>query len=164
MTGYLSAICYCRPRSTVQTLYASGECASTGLHGANRLASNSLLEGLAFAKFAANQIAEAVLFNNYATALPTTNEQSHLIDQVLDLERHVLQQIVSENAGVVKTHEGLAIGLARIQNMISEAHVSETFSLEKYETTCMAKTALLLFEDAIAQTKNVGVYYNVSIA
>ena len=151
-------------QSTVQNLYAIGECASTGLHGANRLASNSLLEGLAFAKFAANQIAEAVLFNNYATALPTTNEQSHLIDQVLDLERHVLQQIVSENAGVVKTHEGLAIGLARIQNMISEAHVSETFSLEKFETTCMAKTALLLFEDAIAQTKNVGVYYNVSIA
>lgn len=151
-------------QSTVQNLYAIGECASTGLHGANRLASNSLLEGLAFAGFAANQIAEAVLFNNYATALPTINEQSHLIDQVLDLDRHVLQQIVSEYAGVVKTHEGLAIGLARIQNMISEAHVSETFSLEKFETTCMATTALLLFEDAIAQTKNVGVFYNASIA
>jgi L-aspartate oxidase len=150
--------------STVQNLYAIGECASTGLHGANRLASNSLLEGLAFAKFAAHQIAEATLINNYATSLPIADAQGPLIQKILDIDRHVLQQTVSEYAGVVKTHEGLAIGLSRIQNMISEAHALETFSIEKFETTCMATTALLLFKDAIAQTKNVGVFYNASIA
>jgi hypothetical protein len=48
--------------------------------------------------------------------------------------------------------------------MISQAQVLETFSTEKFETTCMARTSLLLFEDAIAQTKNVGVFYNASIA
>jgi L-aspartate oxidase len=153
-------------QSTVQNLYAIGECASTGLHGANRLASNSLLEGMAFAKFAANQIANAVLRNNFdnVNVLPSSNVQDPPIQKVLDIDRHILQQTVSEYAGVVKTHEGLALGLARIQNMISQAQVLETFSTEKFETTCMATTALLLFEDAIAQTKNVGVFYNASIA
>jgi L-aspartate oxidase len=46
--------------TTVQHVYAIGECASTGLHGANRLASNSLLEGLAFAKFAAQDIVDKI--------------------------------------------------------------------------------------------------------
>ena len=46
----------------------------------------------------------------------------------------------------------------------SSTPVLDNFSIEDYETTCMATTALLLLDNAILQTKNVGVFYNASIA
>lgn len=150
--------------STVAQLYAIGECARTGLHGANRLASNSLLEGLAFAKFAADQIVGALKHANFSD--PPQHNQANTKDKyaVLKINRIAIQHIVSKYAGVVKTTEGLLEGRLAIQDLIKNAPVLDLFSIEDYETTCMATTALLLFENAILQTKNVGVYYNASIA
>src|SRR5215470_7997358 len=57
-------------RSSINNLYACGECASTGLHGANRLASNSLLEGLVFAHRCATDTAEKVSNIKFKTHIP----------------------------------------------------------------------------------------------
>ncbi len=150
--------------STVAQLYAIGECARTGLHGANRLASNSLLEGLAFAKFAADQIVDT--FKNESFSDPQKYNQADTQNKyaVLKLDRTAIQNIVSKYAGVVKTTEGLLEGRLAIKELIKNAAVLDNYSIEDYETTCMANTALLLFDNAIMQTKNVGVFYNASIA
>ena len=150
--------------STVAQLYAIGECARTGLHGANRLASNSLLEGLAFAKFAADQIVSAL--NQASFSDPQKQYQADTQNKyaVLKINRIAIQNIVSKYAGVVKTTEGLLEGRLVIEDLIKNAPVLDLFNIEDYETTCMATTALLLFDNAIMQTKNVGVYYNASIA
>ena len=149
--------------STVAQLYAIGECARTGLHGANRLASNSLLEGLAFAKFAADQIVDTL---KHASFSEPQNNQADTQNKyaVLKLDRTAIQNIVSKYAGVVKTTKGLLEGRLAITDLIKNAAVLDIFNIEDYETTCMATTALLLFDNAIMQTKNVGVYYNASIA
>ena len=149
--------------STVAQLYAIGECACTGLHGANRLASNSLLEGLAFAKFAADQIVSAL--NQSSFSDPQKQNQANTQNKyaVLKLDRAAIQHIVSKYAGVVKTTEGLLQGRLAISDLMKNAPVLDYFSQEDFETTCMATTALLLFDNAIMQTKNVGVFYNASI-
>ena len=150
--------------STVAQLYAIGECACTGLHGANRLASNSLLEGLAFAKFAADQIVDACMQQQFIAPLHQNQADTQNKYAVLKIDRTAIQNIVSKYAGVVKTTKGLLEGRLAITDLIKNAAVLDIFSIEDYETACMATTALLLFDNAIMQTKNVGVYYNASIA
>ncbi len=94
---YLMGGIYVDPqaRTTVRNLYAAGECSNTGVHGNNRLASNSLLEALVFSRHAAEDIAEK--------AKDTPNEYEHL-DFAIDYNappvphgirtrvRHVLQE------------------------------------------------------------------------
>lgn len=148
--------------STVAQLYAIGECARTGLHGANRLASNSLLEGLAFAKFAAYQIVDELKRECLSDPQQHNRADTQYKCNVLKLDRAAIKHIVSKYAGVVKTTEGLLKGRLAIMDLIKNAAVLDFFSIEDYETTCMATTAKLLFDNAILQTKNAGVFYNAS--
>jgi L-aspartate oxidase len=151
--------------TTVQNLYAIGECASTGLHGANRLASNSLLEGLAFAKFAAQHI----LQRNESMTEPITDPalQIQVIPHhppILAIDAAAIKEVVSKYAGVKKSTKGLQIGLGMIQELIHSAAPVTSFSVKDFEANCISNVALLLFKDAAAQQKNLGVFYNESIA
>jgi L-aspartate oxidase len=151
--------------TTVQNLFAIGECASTGLHGANRLASNSLLEGLAFAKFAAQHIAQRTGPMNGPITDPMTIIQITPHDlPILAIDTAAIKEVVSKYAGVKKSTKGLQTGLVRIQEMIHSAAPVTSFSVKDFEANCTSNVALLLFKDAAAQEKNIGVFYNESIA
>ena len=147
--------------TTVHNLYAVGECASTGLHGANRLASNSLLEGLAFAKFAAQQIVQR---NETMTETIMHTPVTAHHPPILAIDTAAIKEVVSKYAGVKKSSKGLQTGLSMIQEMIHNAAPVTSFSVKDFEANCTSNVALLLFEDAAAQQKNVGVFYNESIA
>ncbi len=99
----------------MDNLYAIGECANNGVHGANRLASNSLLEGLVFGKIAAQNINES----NFS--MP----QRHfpLIDEVLQKEgderlKNVLRDIMWHKVGIERTKSGLDSALGGIEVML----------------------------------------------
>jgi L-aspartate oxidase len=96
-------------RSSIKRLYASGECASTGLHGANRLASNSLLESLVFSHRAALDSIKVLLTNTgLINELPRhwsfkgtmLNEEMILITQSIK----DLQTIMSSYVGIVRSN------------------------------------------------------------
>jgi L-aspartate oxidase len=147
--------------TTVRNLFAIGECASTGLHGANRLASNSLLEGLAFAKFAAQHIVQRTGPIND----PMTNTQiTHHHPSILAIDLAAIKEVVSKYAGVKKSTLGLQTGLGIVLEMIHSATPVTSFSVKDFQANCIANVALLLFKDAAAQQKNLGVFYNESMA
>src|SRR5262245_35085813 len=112
-------------RTSLDGLWAVGEAASTGVHGANRLASNSLLEAVVFAARAAEDISGAV---PQTAALPAP-EQPVNPDQTADvtpLQVQGLREIMSRHVGVTRNRNGLTTALAavtRIERDASSPHL-----------------------------------------
>ncbi|PCG82539.1 L-aspartate oxidase [Streptomyces sp. WZ.A104] len=105
-----------RGRTTVPGLYACGEVACTGVHGANRLASNSLLEGLVFAERIAADIAEA--------RPPRTEPAPGADDPVALLApeaRTAIQRTMTRGAGVLRSAESLAAAAEDLEALHREA-------------------------------------------
>lgn len=99
----------------VKGLYAAGESASTGVHGANRLASNSLLEGLVFSK----KVAESILDHSEHGC----SENFKISNEPLELERDKekkdqLRRIMWDNVSIVRTPEGLQKAYEAIAEML----------------------------------------------
>jgi L-aspartate oxidase len=92
-------------RTSVPGLYASGECACSGLHGANRLASNSLLEGLVLSR----RIVRALGTEQAEHDLRVMSPEDETVQiAALPVARETIQQVMSEFVGVNRTEEGLA--------------------------------------------------------
>ena len=107
-------------RTSVVGLWAVGECASNGLHGANRLASNSLLDGLVFGRRAANVL-------NQTASKSNTTLSADPVAQLPDPAHQRLRQIMSAEAGVERTGTGLMRLLGVIENL--EARYGSTNAL-----------------------------------
>src|SRR5690606_23151702 len=106
-----------RGRTSVEGLYAIGECACTGVHGANRLASNSLLEGLVFGDAAGRALADA---------LPAAAQGWRAPDAADDCPEDAapaprLRHLMWEFAGIERDAEGLAQGRAGIEEILRPA-------------------------------------------
>jgi len=121
-------------RTTLQNLYAAGEAARTGLHGGNRLASTSLLEGLVFGATvakqvgtSANDVARGIIESTArgVSASPTTlaatqNERDMVNKEATELLR-LVRKCMWDNVGVIRTVYGLETALDELQVLEEEA-------------------------------------------
>lgn len=147
-------------RTPLARLYAAGECSNTGVHGANRLASNSLLEGLVFGARAAlaaegeTELAEGLL-----------RKAADLEDEPLPVAPPEMAEevrgIMWEHVGIVRTREGLHKATTRLGEMLARSHedAHEGLTAEEAEAASMILVAYLTARSAAWRTESRGSHY-----
>ena len=154
-------------RSSIHHLYACGECASTGLHGANRLASNSLLEAMVFAH---RCYVDAVNVIDTIPDLPDipdwnaagTSEPKEMILITQSLKE--LQQVMSDYVGIVRNTVRLQRAMKRIDLLFEETedlYQSTTVSPQLLELRNMITVGYLITKGATFRKESRGLHYNV---
>ncbi|MCX7800412.1 MAG: L-aspartate oxidase [Fimbriimonadales bacterium] len=149
-------------RTNVPGLYAAGEVACTGVHGGNRLASNSLLEALVFGRAAANAAAHD---EPYRGPAPEPSPVRCVPEAQAVRIRHGVQRIMTDHVGIVRTNAGLAQALERIEALRADygRQPAAEFSVYAAETPNILDTALEVVRSAIARKENVGLHYNLDL-
>lgn len=151
-------------RTDVQNLYAVGETAYSGLHGANRLASNSLLECLVFADAAASDILGQA--RQQTPPLPAWDDS-----QVTDADEHVviahnwaeLRHFMWDYVGIVRTNKRLQRAQHRVQllqNEIDEYYAHFHISSDLLELRNLVTNADLIVQSALARHESRGLHYS----
>lgn len=142
--------------TTVPNLYAIGEVACTGLHGANRLASNSLLEAIAFAKFSTNGLLE--IKKHVININPLDKPKNYK-----NINIKLVQETMSKYAGVIKTNQQLFQGLDILQKIKSDSSIQNSLNIQSMQNEIILNIAIDLLNDAIAQKENKGVHFNLDL-
>ncbi|GCE49151.1 L-aspartate oxidase [Thermosporothrix hazakensis] len=158
-------------RTTVPGLYAVGEVACTGVHGANRLASNSLLEGLVFGIQAACHLVEQLKAGTclpapeayslrdsaqmieYEEDIPASGEEALSISQI----RQALRQTMWRSVSLSRDAEGLTAALQQVRSL--KASLPEQRSREEQETANMLQVAELVIVAALTRWESRGSHW-----
>ncbi len=158
-----------RAETSVPGLYAAGECACSGLHGANRLASNSLLEALVMADRAAERAvdetgvqagkgspaaAETGLYERHGSG-PTSAGETELASELL----HRLQNRMWQGAGIVRSDSGLTQARDELLTLAAEAG-RLTPSVVVMELRNLIAASRLVVECALRRPESRGLHYN----
>jgi len=154
-------------RSDIHQLYAIGEMAYTGLHGANRLASNSLLECLVFARAAALEISRSLKPNNHFIKLPRWDE-SRVTDSdeevVIQHNWHELRLFMWDYVGIVRTTKRLERALHRVellQREIQDYYQNFKVSNNLLELRNLVQVAELIIRCAMNRKESRGLHYTL---
>jgi len=139
-------------RSSMERLYAVGEVSRTGVHGANRLASNSLLEGLVFAERVARDIVQVSELQSLPRAsrwtVPVLEDRG-----AAQVAADSVREIMWLDAGVVRTAKGLRDARERLSDIERRLPTGATEELN------LVQTAQLIVEGAIRRKESRGGHY-----
>ena len=153
-------------RSSIANLYAIGECSSTGLHGANRLASNSLLEAIVFAHRAYEQSISNLKEIQLQTGIPDWDAEGTKTPAELVLitqSRKELQEVMSSYVGIFRSDMRLKRAMDRLWLLYRETdELYERWQLTPRlcELRNMINVAYLVVKAARTRTENRGLHFN----
>ncbi|MBC7912688.1 MAG: L-aspartate oxidase [Pyrinomonadaceae bacterium] len=152
-------------RTSISNLYACGECASTGLHGANRLASNSLLEATVFAH---RIYIDAIKVIDSIAALPNipewdeTNTQLSNEDILVTHNIRETQKIMSDYVGIVRSDFRLERAMRRLGLLHEETedfYKKTKLSVKLCELRNIIQTAYIVIKSAMVRKESRGLHY-----
>ncbi len=154
-------------QTDIANLYAIGEVSYTGLHGANRLASNSILECLVFARAAANDIEKTLDHHKKYLKLPFWDE-SRVTDSdedvVIQHNWHELRLFMWDYVGIVRTTKRLERALHRVellQREIDEYYSNFKVSNNLLELRNLVQVAELIIKSAMSRKESRGLHYTL---
>lgn len=147
----------------IKGLYACGECAGTGIHGANRMASNSLLEGLVFGKIIAQEVSNYVLHNGDIDILEKIDVIEKKVLERGDLEdyRSRLQMLMWNYCGIKREENGLKKLLEELEIIREEIKDIPVANFRDLETKNMLELARLVGESALERKESRGAHFRV---
>ena len=152
-------------QTSIQNLFAIGENACNGLQGANRLASNSLLDGLVFAHYAYKKTQELlpnIGFNSNVKEF--VNESTGSGDPTIMLQHwEEVRRLMSNYVGIVRTKERLKMALKRLKIVKKEVenHLRDfKVSMELLEVKNLVDVAEIIIKSAMARKESRGAHFN----
>lgn len=161
-----------RGRTSVDRLYACGECSRTGLHGANRLASNSLLEAIVFAEESINDAlarVDEISIESMSSSIPewdsegTTSPKEHIL---IAHNRNELRDIMSDYVGIVRSNERLKRAANRLELLYlenKELYERSIISPQLCELRNLITVSYNLVRESRKRTENRGGFYNIDL-
>jgi L-aspartate oxidase len=153
--------------SHIKNLYACGEVASTGLHGANRLASNSLSEAVVFSHRAALHAIDKLPYQQLNASIPEWNFKgaTHLEEMVLITQNYKeMQMIMSNYVGIVRSNLRLERALNRLQIIYKETdalYQKSILSKKLCELRNLINVGYLIIKSAQDRKESLGLHYNI---
>lgn len=150
-------------RTGLEGFYACGEAACNGIHGANRLASNSLLEGLVFGRRIAVELSSRILNG----ALKNTGIPEHLYYERktaeplkdADILKSELRKLMTEKVGIIRDEEKLKEALTQVQEIKKETENKAFITIEHWEFINMLTLAELVIKSALMRKESRGAHY-----
>lgn len=153
--------------SSIERLYAVGECSCTGLHGGNRLASNSLIEAVVYADAAAKHCLNVIGSYNYNKDIPEWNDEGTRLNE----EMVLITQSVKEVGQIMNTYVGIVRSDLRLKRAWDRLDIiyEETESLFKRskaskeicELRNMVNVGYLIMRQAIERKESRGLHYTI---
>jgi L-aspartate oxidase len=153
-------------RTSIKSLYACGECSSTGLHGANRLASNSLLEALVFSHRCYLHSIRQVEHHIFKENIPDWNAEGTTEPQEMILitqSLKELQLLMSDYVGIVRTHTRLQRASKRLDLLheeIESLYETTAVSPQLCEVRNLITVGYLIVKEASFRKESRGLHYN----
>lgn len=152
-------------QTNMSHLYAVGEVAHTGVHGANRMASNSLLECMVFAKSCANHINQQSItlmhkkFSPWDASRVALSKEKVVVSHLWDEIRRIMWNFV----GIVRSNKRLKYAqhrLNQIQAEVDDYYKLYLISSDLIELRNLVQVAQLIVQSAISRTESRGLHYN----
>ncbi len=144
-------------KTSLAGLYAAGEAAATGVHGANRSASNSLLEGLVYGARAGKAMREELKESRGSTNALKAATQNGPVDAGLEELVGQIQDIMWKGAGIVRIRTGMQEALTKLQALAPR--VANPRTRRAWEAANLHLTGLLVVRAALAREESRGAHY-----
>jgi L-aspartate oxidase len=158
-------------RTSIANLFAAGEVACTGLHGANRLASNSLLEAVVFAHRAAEDTINAKwMDSSILNKIPDWNDEGTILNEELVLvsySRKEVQQIMSNYVGIVRSDLRLQRAMDRLEIIFKETeelYKASKITVSICELRNIINIGYLIIKQAKDRRESVGLHFNSDLS
>ena len=154
-------------RTTINRLYAAGECSRTGLHGANRLASNSLIDAVVYADAAAKDSLKLLPQLSWNDRIPEWNDAgTSLNEEMILITQSVkeVNQIMNAYVGIVRSNLRLKRAYDRLEILYVETESlfqRSVVSKEICELRNIISSAYLVIKSALQRKESRGLHYTI---
>jgi L-aspartate oxidase len=146
-------------KTNVPGLYAAGEVACTGLHGANRLPSNSLLEALVYGARAGKAMREEAKASSGAEAMPRTAYSNGPVEPGIEEAVAQIRDVMWSGVGIVRTRAGLQNAVKTLEAMASKLAHPKT--RRAHEASNLHLAALQVARSALGREESRGAHYRM---